>query len=436
MTMSKILLVQKTLLIFLLMIIMKVQPTIAQTHKFEVGVEAGPNISFLNVHNLIIRSDIGFGFCSGVNFQFNINNIISLKTRICFNQIDYKLSGYEPHFIYTIKNYRLNYIKMPVLLKLGIPIKKINIFADLGPYIEYLLSEKTKISTESDPLTTKNELGNFHKIDAGLSLGIGTSLQIKKAFSISLEAGYDMGFLSTTNQNCNNRSGYLLLGCNYKFKEKKVIEQIDLSSSKRSKVDGDKLSLLNNFEMQVEVAPNISFANIISPTKEYTKTPLIGFLGGIAMQYNFNKYFAIKTGASFELKRYQISWTGQKLYSYFMGIQHFLDETYSQDIKFPYLTFPLLAKFSFNKRNPVFFFNAGPNFGILLSKYNNPLFDMGFIAGVGTSVKLNEKAAINIEPRFNMNLSDNEYKFYDSFQTSTISLIIGFCYKFGEKKAK
>lgn len=426
----------KILLVLVFLISFNSMTIFAQTHKFEVGIEAGPNISFLNVHNLIIRSDIGFGFCSGINFQFNFNKIISLKTRICFNQIDYKLSGYEPHLIYTIKNYRLNYIKMPVLLKLGIPIKKINIFADLGPYIEYLLSEKTKISTESDPLTTKNELGNFHKIDAGLSLGIGTSMQIKKAFSISLEAGYDMGFLSTTDQNCNNRSGYLLLGCNYKFKEKKVIEQIDLSSSKRRKVDGDKLSLLNNFEMQVEVAPNISFANIISPTKEYTKTPLIGFLGGIAIQYNFNKYFAIKTGTSFELKRYNISWTGKKLYSYFMGIQHFLDETYSRDIMFSYLTFPLLAKFNLNKRNSVFFFNAGPNFGILLSKYNNPLFDIGFIAGIGTSIKLNEKAAINIEPRFNMNLSNNEYYFNDRFRTSTISLIIGFSYKFGEKKAK
>jgi hypothetical protein len=192
----------------------------------------------------------------------------------------------------------------------------------------------------------------------------------------------------------------------------------------------------HKFEIDIGVGPNLSFVRIEKPTRDYNRSPGIGIFGGVSLQYNFNKYLAIKTGASFELKRYQFSWTSQQFTSYYMGIMHYTDKTFSRDIMFPYLTFPLLGKFTVNNKKTVFFINAGPNFGILFSENGNTLFDMGFIAGLGTSVKLNEKAAINIEPRFNMNLSDNEYNFDDSFQTSTISLLIEFCYKFGEKKAK
>ncbi|MBR5639515.1 MAG: PorT family protein [Muribaculaceae bacterium] len=130
-------------------------------------------------------------------------------------------------------------------------------------------------------------------------------------------------------------------------------------------------------------------------------------------------------------------------------------EGYSFSRQFTYLQIPLLTHIYFGSDKARFFFNAGPEIGIMigdktssnfdyqnvasneelqnsyrqLEQFTEPIhrrFDYGISAGLGMEVNINSKHAINLEGRFYYGLNDvfKNHK-TDSFQgSSSMSIMV------------
>lgn len=130
-------------------------------------------------------------------------------------------------------------------------------------------------------------------------------------------------------------------------------------------------------------------------------------------------------------------------------------EGYSFSRQFTYLQVPLLTHIFFGSDKARFFFNAGPEIGIMiaektssnfdyknalniedlansyrkLDQYTEPVhrrFDYGISAGLGMEINLNPKHAINLEGRFYYGLNDvfRNHK-TDAFQgSSSMSIMV------------
>lgn len=200
-------------------ILMSINNIIAQDNKLEFGIEGSPTYTYVNESPYWLKP--GSGFSSGATFQYSFNRFLSIKMGTSFNQNNYKLNseiyipGWPPKYIVKITNYRLNYLTIPLLLKAGIPLKKITFYANVGPYLGYLISEKSTITVGSGSPYTENQISKFIRVDLGIVYGLGISINIRKKYSLSVEARYNWGLTYALMH--KNRSIGLLFGLSYKI---------------------------------------------------------------------------------------------------------------------------------------------------------------------------------------------------------------------------
>jgi len=175
----------KTLIIVLLFTANDVS---AQTNRYDLGIEGGPNLSFLiQKGNSYSSNRTPTTFVStGLTFQYNCKKIFSLRTGLSYQQKGYQTAS---EFLYTKNTTRFDYLTVPLLARFTFG-RKVNFFVNIGIFGSILL-ERTDQS-KSD-YYTKNNYQNHSKEgyslwDAGFAGGLGIAVPIKKHWLISLEA--------------------------------------------------------------------------------------------------------------------------------------------------------------------------------------------------------------------------------------------------------
>lgn len=175
----------------------------AQDKKLEFGIEGGPNISVIYpVHGY---TKIGIGFKAGVSFGFNFSKIFSLRTNISFER---KVATYDEIYFTDEEGESLgivkghtnyDYLVLPVLIRAGFG-NKVRCFANLGPYIGYLIQAKFHyVPSTYSPNTNETYIftDNYaKKIDFGFTAGIGLTIPLCDKLAISLEARNDLSLQS------------------------------------------------------------------------------------------------------------------------------------------------------------------------------------------------------------------------------------------------
>ena len=165
--------------------------------QLELGFRVGVNMAELNVDELV-ANPLDFSQNQGIQvtgiFNFQLGKLFSIQPELGFAQ-----KGYQ--FMMEGGDYQellSNYFEMPVLAEVGIPIgNKLQIFADAGPNISYLLSAKESIfdadinelSTESIDFDLREE---FERLDFGMNLGGGFSLRFGRS-RLRFDARYNLG---------------------------------------------------------------------------------------------------------------------------------------------------------------------------------------------------------------------------------------------------
>ena len=168
--------------------------------------------------------------------------------------------------------------------------------------------------------------------------------------------------------------------------------------------------------------------------------------GGLSAQYDFRKFFSLKTGAYYDLKG---AGTDIEMTD---AVGNKLGSTRIQQ-NFHYLSVPLLARLHFG-REIGWFVNAGPYMGLLLkqtvsfgSAINNPgsrldgtdnfkRTEFGIAMGIGMSFTL-DRMIFSVEARNNLGLTNtSKLPVYGggSIKTNAANLVFGIGYKLGNTK--
>lgn len=194
----------------------------------------------------------------------------------------------------------------------------------------------------------------------------------------------------------------------------------------------------NRLEAGVETGPGFTF--LFGNDAASFNKPALGYLGGFFGQYNSKGIMSLKAAILFEKKETKVS----AFFTDDMGNPVGWATSYSN---YNYITLPILARITFEKRVP-FFVNAGPYFACLLSQKNTikgdiptaivdntnkfNRFDMGIVAGFGVSVPLNTACGLSFELRNNTgakNISALPIINNGTLKTNSTYLLFGFVYK-------
>ncbi|MBI1223018.1 MAG: outer membrane beta-barrel protein [Bacteroidetes bacterium] len=212
-------------------------PVISQAQSMRFGIEAGPGMSILYGNDFIKQKNHSHpGACSGITFQYEFSNHLSLKTGI-----NYELKSSETGQVeFTNQNGELlgtgkavlnfNYISLPVLFRYEFG-KARNYFVNAGPYAAYLMKSETKTVINTLTHTTEKfsvVVNGYEKFEYGLIFGVGYQRKINEHFIVSGEIRNNLGLSSILSpiQNPVNSRGiinwplktesiFFVFGCQY-----------------------------------------------------------------------------------------------------------------------------------------------------------------------------------------------------------------------------
>jgi len=164
--------------------------------KPRVGIKAGFNITKLNTSPLL--TDIYWSNGIGLSHQFIAAGGLAIELdygRWFILEVDLL---HDPVGIRNGKSgtrLRLNYISLPIILKLPIVKRRFQWHLGVGTKLSLLISAKSKPSFGSNPST--NVSANHNKVDLGLTSLMYLGYKLKK-ITFGVDFRYSVGFLNTT----------------------------------------------------------------------------------------------------------------------------------------------------------------------------------------------------------------------------------------------
>ena len=151
----------------------------------EFGVKGGVNFSNMYTED-VDDNNVLTSFNAGLYVKLPITDMIAIQPELLYSRKGAELS-YNNLFATGTAKFKLNYIELPVLLKLNLT-DNFNIHA--GPYLAYLVNAQVTNENDNGSLDFENTLDNedFNKFDYGVSGGIGFDFD-----SFSIGARYNYG---------------------------------------------------------------------------------------------------------------------------------------------------------------------------------------------------------------------------------------------------
>jgi opacity protein-like surface antigen len=188
--------------------------------------KAGVNFSTISNHNFFTNRSSLTGFTAGVGLNYSLSgdNFLSVQPELLYSQKGFSAEGNIVNVINFEGDYRLNYLELPLLVKVGFGSDALTAYLNAGPSVSYLLggringrgnilgigllgtnyNEKIRF-TENPSLTNLNDL-DANRIDFGLSFGGGIGYNIAANSSIFVDVRYNLGLSEfDRNQDAKNR---------------------------------------------------------------------------------------------------------------------------------------------------------------------------------------------------------------------------------------
>lgn len=189
--------------------------TMAAQAQVKFAPEVGLNMTTMKNTNDITTttSNSLIGLRAGVNVELPFNQLISLEPGLF-----YSMKGGENTFMSATTTTTLNYLEVPVNLKVNLPLGIAGkVFAYAGPHIAYAVSGQTKSGSLSSDIKFGDKSGETNPIDFGGQVGVGYQLP----FGLYARVQYGMGFnnlsnVTTLNNKTTNNSN-LSIGVGFQF---------------------------------------------------------------------------------------------------------------------------------------------------------------------------------------------------------------------------
>ena len=154
----------------------------------QIGVKGGVNFSNMYTED-VDDNNVLTSFNAGLYASIPLTSSIAIQPEFLFSRKGAELA-YDNAFVTGKAKFKLNYIEVPVLVKVNLT-KNFNIHA--GPYFAYLIDGQVTNETDGGTFNFEDNFDNddFNKFDYGVSAGLGFDFE-----SIGIGARYNYG-LST-----------------------------------------------------------------------------------------------------------------------------------------------------------------------------------------------------------------------------------------------
>jgi len=173
-----------TVITALVVSINSLQAQVNDASMAQFGVKGGVNFSNLYTED-VDDENMLTSFNAGLFVNLPVSDMLSIQPEVLYSRKGSELT-YDNVFATGSAKFKLNYIEVPVLLKVNVT-DNFNIHA--GPYVAYLID--AQVTNESDggfDFEENFDNDDFNKFDAGLSAGIGFDFD-----SFGIGARYNYG---------------------------------------------------------------------------------------------------------------------------------------------------------------------------------------------------------------------------------------------------
>lgn len=184
--------------------------------QMQFGAKAGLNISNLSGSD-VSNTDSKTGFAGGVFFMYQFSNMFAIQPEAYYTMKGAKNKGNLEGYDYTA-TLSYDYIEIPVLLKLLIPIEgsKINPAIFAGPSIGFNTTHKVKV--EAAGYSAESDIENTKSTEFSLVFGGGLGFPIGKN-ELGVDIRYILGLssLDDSSQNYDIKNGVLNINAYFGF---------------------------------------------------------------------------------------------------------------------------------------------------------------------------------------------------------------------------
>ncbi|MFA9187743.1 porin family protein [Flavobacterium sp. FBOR7N2.3] len=160
--------------------------TKAQELSPSVGIKGGVNFTNLYTED-VDDNNVLTSFNAGLFANFPVSSAVSIQPELNFSRKGSELV-YDNIFASGTTKLKLNYLEMPVLLKLNVTP---NFNVHFGPYVAYLIDGQATNETDGGSFNFEENIDNddLNKWDYGLAAGVGfdfgsTSLGVRYNYGL------------------------------------------------------------------------------------------------------------------------------------------------------------------------------------------------------------------------------------------------------------
>jgi hypothetical protein len=199
--------------------------------KFMTGFHVAPSgVKWLADKAFFSDFQLKMGYVFGVSSQYILTNRISLRAEINYENKGCRTSSsiidFNGNAVGTlVENHNLAYLSVPITAKIKLN-KSLPIYANIGGYINYVLSYRVTDNTYNQNSTTIfSGINAFNRFDYGIVTGVGLMHMINTHSTFFIELRNNLGLTGIIDNSGKknafdnkvfNESIALLLGFNFK----------------------------------------------------------------------------------------------------------------------------------------------------------------------------------------------------------------------------
>ena len=153
----------------------------------QFGIKAGGNMAKptgLDAHDPLAALKNKVGFNGGIFLALNFGRVVTIQWEALYTMKGATYVALDD--TYTDKLYA-DYIEVPLLLKLRIPLPVIQPFVFAGPTVGFKLQEKLESNGEEVPLTENLLKNNDYGAIFGAGLNLGRNFMVDVRYSLGLQ---------------------------------------------------------------------------------------------------------------------------------------------------------------------------------------------------------------------------------------------------------
>lgn len=199
---------------------------IAQTGRFEVGIQLGPSLGWLRGNKAIDGTDPLLGPSAMTTLRYALSKHLGVSTGLGYQGKgmveEITLTDINGNLLRQVNSrYALDYLMIPLMLRASFG-NRARLVVGAGPYAGMLLRSRQSFGDEREFPTVDNA-DDLKQWDMGISGSLGGELPLSDKLRLQAEMRYDKGLTNISalpvvdDGSIRTNAVSLLVGCSYRF---------------------------------------------------------------------------------------------------------------------------------------------------------------------------------------------------------------------------